>query len=310
MTADPIGGASGPARTPPVRRAVTSTHPFQVLRPSGPYAALDSHRAWRPSVLRGGASTLRMWYGGDDGTTRRILAAEQRPRTGWARLGVVLEPGAAGASDAAGVDAPSVVRTDAGFLMAYAGSDKRRSRIHLATSTDGESWSARGPVALWGRTASVTSPCLLATDDGLMLWATTPGEDGRPCVVAATSPDGKAWTDVGPVLGPEAGEDGVTDGWVVDGEDGLLMLHARRSPGVPPTIGLATSEDGLSWVVGPEALDLGRRHHDAGAIGGPTGARLRSGSLRVWYAAMTEGDTDGGCRLWSADVSGDIRGGR
>jgi hypothetical protein len=285
-------------------RALTASHPFQVLRPSGPFAALDSHRAWRPSVLRGSGSSLLMWYGGHDGTTNRILAAEQRPRDGWGRLGVCVEAGFAGRSDAAGVDAPAVVRTEDGFVMAYVGSDGKTTRAHVATSADGESWRSHGPVGPLRAHTGATAPSLVPGGAGLRLYLTATGADGRPRLVTATSADGSSWVDEGVVDLPATDAPGPIDPWVVAGEEGYLLLHVRPGPEGRPAVALATSPDGLAWADHPAALDLGRRHHDAGAISGPSAARLRSGSLRVWYAAGAEGDAGDGCRLWSADVGG------
>ncbi|MBW3576090.1 MAG: FAD-dependent oxidoreductase, partial [Actinobacteria bacterium] len=103
-------------RRPGRHEVVTWSAPFQVLRPSGPFSALDRHRAWRPSVLEGDRGVLRMWYGGHDGVASRVLAAEQRPRDGWSRQGVAVDAGLAGASDADGTGSPSVLRTADGYL--------------------------------------------------------------------------------------------------------------------------------------------------------------------------------------------------
>jgi len=301
---------------PPGARGVSSTRPFQVLRPSGPYADLDSHRAWRPSVLQGDGRLLRMWYSGHDGATNRILSAEQRPRDGWTRRGVSFEAGLAGTSDGAGVDAPSVVRTADGFLMAYAGSDGTATRVHLAASTDGDRWRPSGPFPGAGASNgggggdgaddATGSPSLLVLDDQLWLYYSRRLDDGRTVVVAAKSTDGTTWQTVGQVLGSHDGAGNVSEPWVVARDDDLLMLFVERHDDRSRTIGLATSLDGLAWTRLPLPLDLARRHHDAGVISGPSALQLRGGRLNVWYAAGEEGDTDGGCRLWATEITGRI----
>jgi hypothetical protein len=305
-------------------RIVTWSRPFQVLRPSGPYAELDRHRAWRPSVLQGVGPLLRMWYGGHDGSTARILAAKQFPRQGWARLGASIEPGFTGSTDAAGVGAPSVVDTDTGYLMAYAGSDGTKTRVHLATSADGYTWHPGGPFRFPDGPDASTTPCLVTAFDRRWLYFGAEAGDRRPTILAATSAGGAAWQDVGPVLEPESGERSVSEPWIVAGESGVLMFFVARDGDGRSTVGVATSDDGLSWARRPAPLDLARRHHDAGSIGGPSALRLRGGHLRLWYAAgdagaegdhgteegANEGADDGtegkpgSCRLWSTELNG------
>jgi predicted GH43/DUF377 family glycosyl hydrolase len=290
---------------------MTWTQPFQVLRPSGPFADLDRHRAWRPSVLQGDGSVLRMWYAGHDGSTARVLAAEQFARYGWTRLGASIDPGFAGSTDAAGVGAPSVVHTADGYLMAYAGSDGTETRVHLATSADADTWQPGGPFLLGGRHVAATSPCLVTTPDCLWLYYAAAGDDGRTAIHAATSVTSatsvvggaRDWHHVGSVLGPGSTERSVSEPWVVAGERGLLMFFVTHD-GADAVVGVATSGDGVMWARRPNPLDFGRRHHDTGSIGGPSALRFRGGRLRLWYAAGDEGDEAGHCRLWSTDLNG------
>lgn len=281
--------------------------PFQVLRPSGPFAELDRHRAWRPSVLQDERRAWHMWYGGHDGSTGRVLSAEQRRNEGWARSGVSVEAGLAGSTDSAGVGAPSVIRRTAGFVMAYAGSDGTTTQPHLATSDDGRAWKPAGPFsAPGGRSASAGSSNLIEAEGQLWLFYVSEGSGDRPAVFGATSPssDGTTWQDMGPVLEPQADEQGLSDPWVVVRETGFLMLFVGDGTGDEPSIGIATSSDGRAWSRHPLPLDLARRHHDAGTISGPSAYDLGGRHLRLWYAAGDEGATTGKCRLWSVDLAG------
>lgn len=282
---------------------MTWSAPFQVLRPSGPFSALDRHRAWRPSVLEGDRGVLRMWYGGHDGVVSRVLAAEQRPRDGWSRQGVAVDAGLAGASDADGTGSPSVLRTADGYLMAYEGFEGSVSRVHLATSSDGRRWRPDGPFVPPGGHHPTAAPCLVAAEGELRMYYASPGPDGRGSVFAATtSPNGRSWTGVGAgaVLRAESDEDGLSDPWVVAHEGGLLMFFLRHAAGAA-TVEVAMSSDGRCWARAPVPLDLARRHHDARPIGGPAALRLRGGRLRLWYAVT---DDAGGCRLWTTDLTG------
>jgi hypothetical protein len=188
--------------------------------------------------------------------------------------------------------------------MAYAGSDGTATRVHLATSDDGHRWRPSGPFRVPGGREAIGGPSLVEAEGHLWLFYASPGKGGRLTVFGATSPDGAAWRDVGPVLEPSASDEGVSEPWVVARDEGLLMLFVRGAAEGGSSIGLATSFDGRGWSRHPAALDLARRHHDGGEIGGPSALLLGGQHLRVWYAAANEGETTGDCRLWSADLVG------
>jgi predicted GH43/DUF377 family glycosyl hydrolase len=252
-----------------------------------------------------------MWYAGHDGAVSRVLGADQRRDGGWVRSGVSVDAGLAGSTDSAGIDAPSVVRIAAGFVMAYAGSDGTTARVHLATSEDGHGWRPLGPFRAPGGRDTTGSPCLVEAEGQLRMFyaGPGPGRGGRSAVFGASSSDGARWRDAGPVLEPgdDDGDEGVSDPWVVAFEDGFLMLFVRAADGDRgPSIGMATSPDGHAWSRHPGQLDLARHHHDAGVISGPSAFALGGRHLRVWYAAGDEGDSSGYCRLWSADLVGAV----
>jgi hypothetical protein len=117
----------------------------------------------------------------------------------------ILTQGAPGTFDAGGLHWPSVVRTDAGYLLFYAGFDVAQSgsgAIGLATSSDGVTWDKRPEPVLaasepWeGR--SLDRPRAVVTPDGLaMVYAGRDLSDRG----LATSGDGVTWTKRGaPVI--------------------------------------------------------------------------------------------------------------
>lgn len=276
-----------------------------VLPESGPWADLDHLRAFRPSVLEEDDGTLRMWYSGHDGSTGRILEAVQEPGQEWKRLGISIDAGASGESDAYGVEAPSVVRTPAGFLMAYAGSDGADTRLHMAASDDGHRWTAQGTFMQRGQPDAVgaTHPCLLVT--GEQWWLFYTGYDGshdgrRARIMSAVSPNGASWDRVGPVLSPSPDELALSEPSVLIRQRHFTMLFVSDD-GTRSTIDMATSADGVSWDRRGSTLRLGHRPHDSSRIRSPVAVRLHDGCLRLWYAARTTGDVADGCRLWSAD---------
>jgi hypothetical protein len=120
----------------------------------------------------------------------------------------LLEPGAADAWDSRGLAWPSVVRTEEGYFMYYAGSDNRgTTRVGLATSPDGITWTKYDDPATDDAVNAASDPVLAATADwesgsvDRMRVANTPDGwvmlyQGGPLTSRglATSPDGFIWT--------------------------------------------------------------------------------------------------------------------
>lgn len=278
----------------------------EVLPASGPWASLDRLRAFRASVLEDDDGTLRMWYSGHDGSTGRILEAVQEPGQPWRRLGVSIDVACAGESDEYGVEAPCVVRTPAGFLMAYAGSDGADTRLHAAASPDGHRWDAQGTFMQRGEADAVgaTHPCLVVTAG--RWWLFYAGYDGsdngrRAAILAAVSPDGASWDRLGPVVEPGPDEVAVSEPWVLMRQRHFTMFYVSDD-GSRTAIDMATSPDGVTWDRRGTTLGPSELADDCRWVRSPSAIRLHDGRLRVWYAATAAGDPVDGCRLWSADL--------
>jgi predicted GH43/DUF377 family glycosyl hydrolase len=128
----------------------------------------------------------------------------------------VLEPGPEGAWDNYAVHDPSVVRTEAGYVMYYTGIDDffGTLMIGMATSLDGLSWTKYDD--------PVTTETLFAESDPIF----GPGE-----------PD--AW-DAKHVLRPSVQR--TPEGWV------MLYSSIENPTEVNSRLGYATSGDGLHWT--------------------------------------------------------------
>ncbi len=275
---------------------------------AGPNADLDVLRAFGPSVLEEDDGTLRMWYSGHDGSTSRILEALRRPGGAWDRLGVSVDAGLTGPSDAYGVESPSVIATPTGYLMAYAGSDGADTRLHMCASDDGHVWQPRGTFIDREAEDAVgaTHPCLLVT--GQRWWLFYSGYDGsgngrRASILAAISDSGGTWDRVGPVLQPVDGEVAVYEACVVAAQRRLSMFFVsdddRR-----PTIQMATSEDGVNW--NRRGITLPGSGEDVDTLGerSPCVLRLHDGTLHLWFAARPTNDLEADYRLFSAEFTG------
>ncbi len=111
------------------------------------------------------------------------------------------------------VSAPSVVKTDDGYLMFYTGYQRTQAMIGLAASSDGITWTKYDDPS--------TTEAPFAESDPVFM----PGEDGT-------------WDDTH-VLQPR----------VVSSPDGLVMLYsgAPSVNGANMELGYAISEDGINW---------------------------------------------------------------
>jgi predicted GH43/DUF377 family glycosyl hydrolase len=112
----------------------------------------------------------------------------------------LLEPGAAGSLDAGGLHWPSVIRTDAGYLLYYTAFPEPNGAgaIAVATSADGVAWEKRDqPVLVADRDwefGKLDRPRAVVTDDGIaMVYAGGQLTDRG----VATSVDGLTWRKVG-----------------------------------------------------------------------------------------------------------------
>jgi predicted GH43/DUF377 family glycosyl hydrolase len=250
-----------------------------------------------------------MWYSGDDGSTCRILEAEQQPGLDWEHLGLSIDAGMWGETDAYGVESPSVVVTPGGYLMAYAGSDGADTRLHMASSHDGHAWEALGPFIQRGEDDAVgaSHPCLIVT--GSRWWLFYAGYDGtdngrRASILAAVSESGASWDRIGSILRPEDDEIGVTEPWVITTKRHLVMFYVSEDE-ASLRIDTATSDDAVDWKRQGAALIPSSGSVGSMAVRSPCAIRLLEGTFRLWYAARQITDSEGVYRLWSTDYGED-----
>jgi len=194
----------------------------------------------------------------------------------------VLNLGAGGSWDDAGVILPSVIFDSDTFKMWYHGDDGSATRIGYATSPDRVTWTKSGsnPVLNLGTSGSWDDAAILEPTvlfDGSIYHMWYEGFDGSNRRIGyATSPDGVTWTKSGsnPVLNL-----GTSGSWddselrqpfvILDGE--LYRMWYTGSNGPVQQFGYATSIDGVSWT-----------RHD----GNPVMGRGGSGSWDdVWMAS-------------------------
>lgn len=178
-------------------------------------------------------STYKMWYNGNDGTTRRIGLATSSDGISWTKATAknpVLSPGGAGQPDDVDVMGPTVIKEESGYVMWYTANDGSQYRICMASSLDGGTWSKYdgtlggltdivlnvGAAGSWDD-EWVSESSVLKSGDFYFMWYA--GYDGSTHhkIGLAYSTTGKSWTKYGgnPVL--DAGSAGAWDDIMVRG---------------------------------------------------------------------------------------------
>lgn len=114
----------------------------------------------------------------------------------------VLSHGAVGEWDSAAVDTPSVIRTDDGYLMYYAGLSEGGRAIGVATSEDGITWTKGAEPVLTSQWEDYAAhqPRVERIEDGYVMFfrlaplPTATALRGQMGLGIATSADGMNWT--------------------------------------------------------------------------------------------------------------------
>lgn len=171
----------------------------------------------------------------------------------------VLINGSAGSWNSENVEAPFVLFDGVEYKMWFSGFDGTKTRIGLATSSDGINWTeySNNPVldtgipGEWDQNYAY-SPAVIYDGREYKMWYA--GYDGNSVRIGlATSPDGINWTKYSgnPVL-----SDGTTGTWddgevltravIFDGEN-YKMWFSGHNGNLETQIGYATSPDGTHW---------------------------------------------------------------
>jgi predicted GH43/DUF377 family glycosyl hydrolase len=157
-----------------------------------PTSGWESTQIDAMSVIYEGG-TFTMWYGARDNSTYQIGRATSPDGTHWTRdsANPVLRLGSGWESTH--VSAPSVIKIGRMYYLFYAGHDGTTSRVGLATSWDGRTWTKASSNPMWGpvvetyMSASTHPGALLV--DGDRLWAWFSGHDGTRHSIGAAAMD-------------------------------------------------------------------------------------------------------------------------
>ncbi len=277
------------------------------------------------------------YYGRDPGFDRainlptgRVGLATSRDGLQWQRvtgpltLGAVFEPHPDAARfDSGHVGVSDVHWRDGLYWMWYFGGTQATQQIGpysvkgidlrpgLAISRDGIHWQRvegphRGALLDLGAPGEFDMvfcgwPQVLADENGWKMYYHSLDMRRQFRIGVAVSDDGLRWRKHGAVFGPgEAGafdEQGVATRTVIRHSGRYLMFYEGVRASGHRSIGLAVSEDGLTWrrKAGPEAdgsifahAPAGSGRWDAYAVGAPSVVALPNGSLRMYYIGSNE----------------------
>ena len=293
----PTGGATlgTPATATVTIREGWTKHPGNPVFAPAPTPAWDDQGVGQPSVLGppSGFPQYLLWYWGDDqatGTGQFGYATSPDGIT-WTGLGAsVLSMGTTGEWDETVVGRPCCLydTSTTTYRLYYSGEDAGGlSRIGLATSADGITWSKSSSNPILSPTASgrwddggVFFPCVVKDGATFRMWYTgvealAPGNPYQ--IGLATSTDGVNWTRFAgsPVLSPDPlSFEGAGVGMpsvVEDGTPVFRMLYSgdvTGSRGGVQRIGYARSLDsGETWEKYQDLAGLPVPVLDVGAAG-------------------------------------------
>jgi predicted GH43/DUF377 family glycosyl hydrolase len=219
-----------------------------------------------------------MWYNGYDGQTYRIIAATSSNGLNWSKLGVVLDVGPPGSTDAYSVVYPDVLFASGTYVMWYTGLSGPTgpiSAIMRAVSTNGLNWTKQGVVLGRGVPGSPDSQSAWAPDVSRvgstyeMMYSGT-SDDGTPRLLYAESSDGIAWQKTGIALESLAPierlisspsfvveADGSWSVWyAVRAGTSDIQIYAAVSSIRPPTGAAPAAPDGLRILAGATAAAI------------------------------------------------------
>lgn len=256
-----------------------------------------------------------------------LVSSQGFAQTVWEKdpTNPVIEPGAAGSWDEAGVLALGMYFDGVTFYMWYSGFDAEGNDcIGYATSADGIDWTkhSSNPLLCAGEAGSwdevgVGSPSVIVGGVFFHMWFDATGADNSTGIGYATSVDGITWTKqgTGPVLAPgNAGEwdaGAVLNPMVIAEEGGFRMWYAGWD-GTNTRIGTATSQDGVVWTkdAANPVLDVGPAGAwDEAYVLAPT-VLADDGVYRMWYEGSARGENspfpDGGSIGYAESTDGGV----
>jgi predicted GH43/DUF377 family glycosyl hydrolase len=267
-----------------------TVHPTPVMQRGKSWDKVDT---LNPSVVRVGG-VYRNIYSGYDGRAWHTGLAESADGLQWTRVGLILSPDPkTWEGDYIAANGSTLVSEGKWFHWYQGG---RVPRIALATSSDGKSWTKHGePVLETGPRGSwdergVADPYVIRVGDEFYMYYLGQDRAKRQRLGVARSTDGVRWVKLrsNPVL--EIGEFGAFDEtglgepavWAEQGS--YWMLYTARDRNEWRRLGLARSQDGVSWErVATKPVLVGEADWNRQVVCDPTVLPADGGGVHVWF---------------------------
>ena len=260
----------------------------------GQVGSFDAVDTLNPSVIREGSGRWLNVYSGYDGNSWHTGVAQSSDGLTWTRLGRVLSPDARTWEGDYIAANGSVLAESSRLLYWYQGG--RWPQIGIAVSLDaGKTWTKHGdPVLPAGPRGSwdergVADPYVVKVGSTFYMYYLGQDRARRQRIGVARSGDGLRWEKLrsNPIL--ELGEPGTFDEtglgepavWQEQGS--YWMLYTARDPKEYRRIGLARSQDGVSWQrVSTKPIIEGDQPWDSAVVCDPTVIASDDG-VRIWF---------------------------
>ena len=165
-----------------------------------------------------------------------------------------MTPGASGDWDSVDVLNPSVIRQGDAYYNLFSGFDGRTWSTGMAVSADGIAWHKEGKIlspdpATWEGSAIAANGSAFADENGILYYYQA---GSPPRIGLAQSRNGHQWQRHGaPVLdaGPRGSWDerGIGDPYVIRAGRNYYMFYLGMDRARRQRIGVAMSDDGLTW---------------------------------------------------------------
>lgn len=262
---------------------------------SGPVLTRDAAGEWdsvdalNPSVVRTEAGYLN-FYSGFDGKTWHTGLATSPDGLAWTKAGKGISPeGWEGDYIAAN---GSALQVDGEFLYWYQAG--KLPRIGLARSRDGRTWTKHpqpvvenGPRGSWDE-RGVADPYVIRLGGQYYLFYLGQDRARRQRLGVARSSDGIVWTKLrsNPIL--ELGdygafdENGLGEPAVWHSNGSYWMLYTGRDRAENRRMGLARSQNGVTWQKVPAPLIAGTEPWNAKVVCDAT-VEVQPDGIRVWF---------------------------
>ena len=224
-----------------------------LVNPPVPTGNFNSVKTAYPCVIKESDTSYKMWFGGFDGTTWRVLYCTSTDGKKWSAPTVAINT-VASSDYATGADSPCVIKDGTTYKMWFTGYNGTAYKVLYTESTDGLVWSS--PVVAMGiggctyNSAHSRTPFVIKeSDTSYKMWFAGSNATNLR-LLYATSTDGKTWStpvlnlDIAPSTAYSAN---IHCAFVLKESATSYKLWFSAHDGTSWRIMYASSPDGIAW---------------------------------------------------------------